>query len=42
MHEGDNWEVIIPAKWAYGSAKMEDIPAWSTLIFDLELVKIER
>jgi peptidylprolyl isomerase len=42
MHEGDKWEVIIPAKWAYGSAKMEDIPAWSTLIFDLELVKIER
>ena len=42
MHEGDKWEVIIPAKWAYGSAKMDDIPAWSTLIFDLELVKIER
>ena len=42
MHEGDKWEVIIPAKWAYGSAKMDDIPAWSTLVFDLELVKIER
>ena len=42
MHEGDKWEVYIPAKWGYGSAKMDDIPAWSTLIFDLELVKIER
>ena len=42
MHEGDKWEVYIPAKWAYGSTKMDDIPAWSTLIFDLQLVKIER
>ena len=42
MHEGDKWEVITPAKWAYGSAKMDDIPAWSMLFFDLELVKIER
>ena len=42
MHEGDKWEVYIPAKWAYGATKMDDIPAWSTLIFDLQLVKIER
>ena len=42
MHEGDRWEVYIPAKWAYGSVKMGDIPANSTLIFDMTLVKIER
>ena len=42
MHEGDRWEVYIPAKWAYGSMKMGDIPAHSTLIFDMTLVKIER
>ena len=42
MHEGDKWEVYIPAKWGYGSMKMDDIPAHSTLIFELELVKIER
>ena len=42
MHEGDKWEVYIPAKWGYGALKMDDIPAHSTLIFDLELVKIER
>ena len=42
MHEGDRWEVYIPAKWAYGSLKMGDIPAHSTLIFDMTLVKIER
>lgn len=42
MHEGDKWEVIIPAKWGYGALKLDDIPAHSTLIFTLELVKIER
>ena len=42
MHEGDRWEVYIPAKWGYGSTEMEDIPAHSTLVFELELVKIER
>ena len=42
MREGDKWEVIIPAKWGYGAMKMDDIPAHSTLVFELELVKIER
>ena len=42
MHEGDRWEVYIPAKWGYGAMKVDDIPAHSTLIFTLELVKIER
>ena len=42
MHEGDKWEVYIPAKWGYGSSKMEDIPAHSTLVFTMKLVKIER
>ena len=42
MHEGDKWEVYIPAKWGYGATRMDDIPAHSTLIFTLELVKIER
>lgn len=42
MPEGDKWEVYIPAKWAYGAMKMDDIPAYSTLIFTMPLVKIER
>ena len=42
MHEGDKWEIYIPAKWGYGSFKQPDIPANSTLVFTLELVKIER
>ena len=42
MHEGDKWEVYIPARCGYGAMKMDDIPAHSTLIFTLQLVKIER
>jgi len=42
MHEGDKWEVCIPAKWGYGAMKMDGIPAHSTLIFTMKLVKIER
>ena len=42
MHEGDKWEVYIPAKWGYGAQNLPDIPAHSTLIFTLELVKVER
>lgn len=42
MHEGDKWEVYIPAKWGYGSSKIDGIPPHSTLIFTMELVKIER
>ena len=42
MCVGDKWEVYIPAKWGYGAMKMDDIPAHSTLIFTLQLVRIER
>lgn len=41
MYQGDKYEVIIPAKYGYGSMKLDDIPAHSTLIFELELLKIE-
>lgn len=42
MNEGDKYRIWIPAKWAYGAMRMDDIPAWSTLEFDLELVKIAQ
>ena len=42
MHEGDKWEIYIPAKWGYGAMALDGIPAHSTLIFELELAKIER
>lgn len=41
MHEGDRYEVFIPARYGYGSAKLDDIPAWSTLIFEIELLKFQ-
>ena len=42
MHEGDKWEVYIPAKWGYGATRTDNIPDHSTLVFQIELVKIER
>lgn len=41
MHQGDRYEVIIPAKYGYGAVKMDAIPAHSTLVFDISLLKIE-
>lgn len=41
MHEGDKYEIFIPARYGYGSMKLDDIPAWSTLCFELELLKIQ-
>ena len=41
MYAGDKYEIFIPAKYGYGSMKLEGIPAWSTLCFELELIKIQ-
>lgn len=38
MTTGDLWRVYIPADLAYGSSKQTDIPAYSALIFDMNLV----
>ncbi len=40
MVEGDIWRIYIPAKLAYGSKEETNIPAHSTLIFDINLVKV--
>ena len=40
MHEGDRWEVYIPYKLGYGISGSTSIPGYSTLIFDMTLVKI--
>lgn len=42
MYEGDKYRIWIPAKYGYGAVRMDDIPAYSTLEFDLELVKIAQ
>ena len=42
MHEGDQWELYIPAGLAYGKAGTPGgpIPGGATLIFDVELLKV--
>ena len=37
MHEGDRWMVYIPYSLAYGTEATDNIPAYSTLVFDLTL-----
>ena len=41
MVEGDIWRVYIPAKLGYGSTDKTNIPANSTLIFDINVVDVE-
>jgi FKBP-type peptidyl-prolyl cis-trans isomerase len=42
MHEGDEWELVVPPGLAYGKrgAGNGAIPADQTLIFDIELLKV--
>ncbi|MDR1357561.1 MAG: FKBP-type peptidyl-prolyl cis-trans isomerase [Tannerellaceae bacterium] len=45
MHEGDRWEVWIPQELGYGpnaqsNSSLVSIPAYSTLKFEVEIVKV--
>lgn len=40
MKVGDKWEVWIPWKLGYGEKDYNDIPAHTTLVFELELLEI--
>jgi FKBP-type peptidyl-prolyl cis-trans isomerase len=42
MRVGDHWQVVIPARLAYGESGTPDgtIPPNQTLVFDLELIKV--
>ena len=40
MHIGDHWIVYIPYQLGYGTRDSGPIPAYSTLIFEMELVAI--
>lgn len=39
MHDGDRWKIYIPQTLGYGAKEQTSIPAYSTIIFDLTLVK---
>jgi len=40
MREGDRWEIYIPYGLGYGTSGSSSIPGYSTLIFDIQLVKL--
>jgi FKBP-type peptidyl-prolyl cis-trans isomerase FklB len=42
MHQGDHWIIYIPYQLGYGTTTSSTIPAYSTLIFDVRLVKSWR
>ena len=42
MKEGDRWQLYIPSDLGYGTSGSSSIPAYSTLIFDVNLMKIKR
>ncbi|MDR0575377.1 MAG: FKBP-type peptidyl-prolyl cis-trans isomerase [Tannerella sp.] len=41
MPAGSKWELYIPQELAYGSREQRNIPPYSTLIFEVELLEIE-
>lgn len=42
MPVGSKWQLFIPQELGYGSRQQGQIPPYSTLIFDVELVDIEK
>ena len=42
MKVGDRWELYIPSELGYSTSGYDVIPGYSTLIFDLDLVKVMR
>ncbi len=40
MREGDKWEVWIPWRLGYGSIDYGKIPAYTTLVFEIELLEV--
>lgn len=41
MAVGEKWKVVIPWQMGYGAYTQTSIPAYSTLIFEIELLKID-
>ena len=41
MKEGDKWRLVVPPELGYGSRDVGPIPGNSTLIFEVELIKVK-
>lgn len=42
MPEGSKWTIYIPYNLAYGSRDMDEIKPYSSLVFELDLIKVEH
>ncbi|MCQ2084024.1 MAG: FKBP-type peptidyl-prolyl cis-trans isomerase [Bacteroidaceae bacterium] len=42
MHTGDHWMLYIPLQLAYGSSAKNNIPAYSALMFEINLTQFAR
>lgn len=42
MHIGDKWRIYVPYKLGYDKVASNSVPAYSTLVFDVELVQFAR
>jgi FKBP-type peptidyl-prolyl cis-trans isomerase FklB len=42
MHSGDRWRVYIPYGQAYGASSQTNVPAYSTLVYDLALIRFSH
>ncbi len=42
MVKGDVWRVYVPSELGYGATPQSAIPAYSTLVFDMNLIDFER
>lgn len=42
MHVGDKWKIVIPSEMAYGPSGVAEVGPNATLVFEVELLGIER
>ena len=42
MVDGDRWMVYIPYQLGYGAKSVTGVPAYSSLVFDINLVSFHR
>ena len=40
MKEGDKWRLVVPSELGYGAAGVGPVPGNTTLVFEVELIKV--